>query len=190
MRKTFNNRNLKDYGSDGYEDMKRSLKLSRALFEQATDKMLSLDDLNKPRLSDEPLEREEEKTREYTVSSGKVILHGIEEADLDLTDEEKNNYQETMDEFIEQVSDLVDYGPLKIYKNTVEWSGTLVKFDTEFWFSIGEKNGVYIIADMVKLDDDFSETLDKLRSYYQIFSSKWAKVIANRKATNVDKEEE
>ena len=54
---------------------------------------------------DQKVEKEE-KVREYRVSNGMIIVHGLTEGDLTLTDEEKSTYQETMDEFVEQVSDL------------------------------------------------------------------------------------
>ena len=43
---------------------------------------------------------------------------------------------------------------------------------------------------MSQLDEDFTETLQKLKDFYKIFSSKWAKVLANRKATEIDKGDE
>ena len=88
-----------------------------------------------------------------------------------------------MDDFVEQVSDLVDYNSLNIYENNVEWSGVLVKFDTEFFYSVGEENGVYITGSMVKVDGEALEMLNNLKDYYQIFSAKWAKVLADRKST-------
>ena len=155
--------------------MKSLLNKSRKLFEQVE--------------MDVELEREKEKTKEYDVSSGKIVVHGYTVSDITLTDEEKNTYQETMDDFVEQVSDLVDYGSLNIYENNVEWSGNLVKFDTEFFYSVGERNGVYITGSMIKLDDEALDTLKNLKSYYQIFSTKWAKVLADRKSTNTMEEE-
>ena len=46
--------------------------------------------------------REKEKTKTHTISSGKVIIHADKELVLNLTDAERNSYQETMDDFIEQ----------------------------------------------------------------------------------------
>ena len=109
---------------------------------------------------------------------------GGDEISIDLDrDKEKTTYQETMDDFVEQVSDLVDYGSLNLYENNVEWSGKLVKFDTEFFYSVGEKNGVYIIGSMIKIDEEFMEMINKLKDYYQVFSAKWAGVLADRKST-------
>ena len=62
-------------------------------------------------------------------------------------------------------------------------SGVLVKFDTEFFYSVGEENGVYITGSMVKVDGEALEMLNNLKDYYQIFSAKWAKVLADRKST-------
>ena len=95
-----------------------------------------------------------------------------------------------MDDFVEQVSDLVDYEPLNLYKNDVEWGGTLIKYDTQFIFSLGESNGIFITCRMARVDEEFTDTLEKLKSFYKIFSSKWAKVLANRKATETEREDE
>ena len=136
-----------------------------------------------PLIDDEIVKVFKKNYGELDVSSGKIIVHGYTTPDITLTDEEKNSYQETMDDFVEQVSDLVDYNSLNIYKNNVEWSGVLVKFDTEFFYSVGEENGVYITGSMVKVDGEALEILNNLKDYYQIFSAKWAKVLADRKST-------
>jgi hypothetical protein len=36
---------------------------------------------------------------------------------------------------------------------------------------------------MVKVDENFLSSIDKLQKYYEKFKSKWAKVIASRKKT-------
>ena len=177
MKKINKLKDYTDYTNTRYDEMKSLLKKSRRLTEQVTD------------VEDITLDREEEKTKEYDVSSGKIIVHGYTTPDITLTDEEKNVYQETMDDFTEQVSDLVDYNPLNIYNNNVEWSGVLVKFDTEFFYSVGEENGVYVTGSMIKVDGEALEMLNKLKDYYQIFSAKWASVLADRKSTKKMEEE-
>jgi|TARA_R110001583_G_scaffold26945_2_gene96735 hypothetical protein len=167
-------RNQTQYHNEQYDEMKSLLNKSKRLFEQ---------------VEDIEMQREEEQIKEYEVSSGKIVVHGYSTTDITLTDEEKNTYQETMDDFIEQVSDLVDYNSLNIYENNVEWSGNLVKLDTEFFYSVGERNGVYITGSMVKLDEEALEILSNLKNYYQMFSTKWAKVLADRKSTNKREEE-
>ena len=96
---------------------------------------------------DEEIEDEgsgSDKKQGYRVSGGILVLHGKEQTDLELTTDEKITFQETMDEFVTEVSDLVDFNKLNIYPKNVEWSGKIIDFDIEFYFSIGEENGVYI----------------------------------------------
>ena len=133
---------------------------------------------------------EEELTKEYTVSGGKIIVHGASEQDLVLTDDEQSSFQETMEQFAEEVSDMAQFHPLNIYKNNVEWSGDLLRFDVRFYYSISEVEGTYIgNANMIKVDNKFMEVLGKVKSFYNTFESKWAKVSADRRTTEVEKEE-
>ena len=132
---------------------------------------------------DDEEESGSDKKQGYRVSGGILVLHGKEQTDLELTTDEKIAFQETMDEFVTEVSDLVDFNKLNVYQKNVEWSGKIIDFDIEFYFSIGEENGVYIDSKMVKIDEKFLELLTKLQNYYDKFKSKWSKVLASRKRT-------
>jgi hypothetical protein len=125
----------------------------------------------------------EDKSQGYRISGGLLVLHGKNQTDLELTTDEKLAFQETMDEFVSEVADLVDFNKLNIYPNNVEWSGRIIDADIEFFFSIGEENGVYINGDMIKTDDDFLEMINKLKNFYEKFKSKWASILADRKKT-------
>jgi hypothetical protein len=71
-----------------------------------------------------------------------------------------------------------------LYPNNVEWSGKIIDFDLDFFFTIGEENGVYINGEMLKTDDEFLEMINKLKVFYEKFKSKWSKVLASRKQTS------
>jgi len=132
---------------------------------------------------DEETNPEKDKTQAYRISGGILVIHGKTQTELELTTDEKIAFQETMDEFVTEVSDLVDFNKLNVYPNNVEWSGKIIDFDVEFTYSIGEENGIYIDGDMMKMDDKFIEFVTKLKSYYEKFKSKWAKILASRKKT-------
>lgn len=132
---------------------------------------------------DDEEESGDDKTQGYRISGGILVLHGKEQTDLELTTDEKIAFQETMDEFISEVSDMVDFNKLNVYSNNVEWSGKLIEYDIEFFFSIGEENGVYINGEMLKTDEKFLELLNKLKTYYEKFKVKWAKILSSRKKT-------
>lgn len=124
-----------------------------------------------------------DKQQGYRISGGILVLHGKKQVDLELTTDEKNAFQETMDEFVNEVSDLVDFNKLNVFPNNVEWSGKIIDNDIEFFFSIGEENGIYINGDMIKADDEFLELLTNLKRFYNKFKSKWAKILSSRKKT-------
>ena len=128
-------------------------------------------------------EAKEERKQGFRISGGVLVLHGSDKTDLELTTDEKLAFQETMDEFVSEVSDLVDFNRLNVYPRNVEWSGKIIDFDIQFYYTIGEENGVYIEGDMIKTDEKFLEMVGKLKSYYEKFKSKWAKVLASRKKT-------
>jgi hypothetical protein len=132
---------------------------------------------------DDEEESGDDKTQGYRISGGILVLHGKEQTDLELTTDEKIAFQETMDEFTTDVSDMVDFNKLNVYSNNVEWSGKLIEYDIEFFFSIGEENGVYINGEMMKADDEFIAFITKLKGYYEKFKVKWSKIISTRKKT-------
>ena len=188
MKKRIINRNNVDsrYVNESYDTMKEMLNLSRGLINEQ-DVSQEYETAQEER--EEPKEKEE-KTKEYTVSGGKIIVHGVDEQDLVLTQEEQTSFQETMDDFVEQVSDMAEYHPLNIYKNNVEWPGDLLKFDVRFYYSIAEVDGTYIgNANMIKVDPEFLELLGKLKSFFKVFEAKWAKILASRRTTEATKEE-
>ena len=132
--------------------------------------------------TDEPKSKDD-RQQSYRISGGVITLNGKDSTDLELTTDEKIAFQETMDEFVNGVSDLVDFEPLNLYKTDVEWGGKIIDFDIEFYFTIGENNGIYINGTMMKVDEDFLTMINKLQQFYQKFKSKWVKVLASRKKT-------
>lgn len=134
-----------------------------------------------------PEDRKFEKKKTYRISGGLMSINGKDKAELQLTTDDKTAFQESMDDFTNEVSDLVDFNTLNLFSNNVEWSGKIQDLDIEFFFSIGETNGVYINGDMININDEFVEIITKLRAYYEKFKTKWSKVIANRKKTPKEK---
>ena len=192
--------------NDRYDEIKSLIKKSRMLLEQETQDNVAAsvqqrinqdqeyetavsdrkfsdrepgDDIEDDEVSSSP----QDKTQKYRISGGILALHGKNKNNLDITTDEKTAFQETMDEFVDEVSDLVDFNTLNVYPNNVDWSGKVVDQDIEFTFTIGEDSGIYINGDMIKVDADFLEMLNNLQQFYQKFKSKWGKVLASRKKT-------
>jgi hypothetical protein len=162
------------------------------LVEQPVKDTSKIDDrYNVPSAVEDEIQDNEGKKSEfeqgYRISGGLLVLHGNSTKDTELNTDDKKNFQETMDEFVSEVSDLANFGQLNVYDNNVDWSGKIVDFDLDFYFSIGESNGIYVSGDMVKVDENFLDTINKLQTFYEKFKSKWAKVLASRKKTQPTK---
>lgn len=178
--------------NERYDEIKSLLKKTKLILEQSQidvakdieDKIDSdvgyetADDSNP-----EDVKPKEDVVQKYRVSGGVLAIHGKDASDVEITTDDKLAFQQSMDEFIDEVSDLVDFNVLNIYPNNVQWSGYLIDDELEFIFTIGEDSGIYINADYIKIDNEFLNSLTKLQQFYQKFKSKWGKVIASRKKT-------
>lgn len=179
--------------NERYDEIKSLLKKSKLIFEQDGGQINVAKDVESRMQQDVDYETADngvedtptpkDKTQKYRISGGILALHGKDRNDLDITSDEKIAFQETMDEFVDEVSDLVDFNILNVYQNNVEWSGKLIDEDIEFIFTIGEDSGIYVNGQMIKVDTDFLDMINKLQKYYQKFKSKWGKVLASRKKT-------
>jgi hypothetical protein len=185
--------------NERYDEIKSLLKKSRMLMEQTTDEAppniaadieqkIDQDNQEYETANDVDTDNNEEPTskdrvQKYRISGGIMALHGKNKTDTDITTDDKLAFQETMDEFVNEVSDLVDFNTLNVYPNNVDWSGKIIDEDIDFTFTIGEDSGIYINGDMVKVDNDFLDLINKLQQYYQKFKSKWSRILASRKKT-------
>lgn len=186
---------MSKFHDDRYDEMKSLLKKTRLLYEQDSRVNIgqSIEDRIKRDVGDfeneyetadsgeEDDKEKDDKVQKYRIGGGILSLHGKERDKLQITTDDKTAFMETMDEFIEEVSDLVDFNELNVYTNNVEWSGKIIDQDLDFIFTIGENNGIYINGTAIKVDQEFLDMISKLQKYYEKFKSKWSKIIAARK---------
>ena len=172
--------------NERYDEIKSLLKKSRMLMEQTTDeappniaadieKRIDQDNQEYETANDVDTDNNNEdsdrqptakdKVQKYRISGGILALHGKSKTDTDITTDDKLAFQETMDEFVNEVSDLVDFNTLNVYPNNVDWSGKIIDSDLDFTFTIGENSGIYVDGEMLKVDENFLELLNKLQQY-------------------------
>lgn len=184
------------YHDEKYDQIKNLLNKSRLLKEQVSIKRDNLGKSIEDKIEqdvdseyevaddgDDVEESPDDKVQKYRISGGIIALHGKDKSDIEITTEEKLAFQETMDEFVEEVSDLVDFNELNVYTNSVEWSGKIIDEDIDFILTIGEDSGIYMDGKSVKVDQEFLTMINKLQQFYEKFKSKWSKVLAMRKKT-------
>lgn len=202
---------MKNLMNERYDEIKSLVKKARLLNEQlnaeklgqvdvATDIEDKIEDDNATTISTletggesslttlSPQEAAEEFETKYRISGNILAIHGPTKSSTDITTDDKSAFQDSIEEFNTEVSDLVEFGQLNVYPNTVEWSGKLIDKDFEFLYTIGESSGVYIDGVLIKLDEETKTTIDKLFDYYGKFKARWAKVLAIRKQVGYDDE--
>ena len=189
---------MRGYYDRKYDEIKKLVNISRSLNEQVSINRINVakdieDNIDQNTKDYETADMKDEspddKMQKYRISGGVISLHGKDKTDVEITTDEKLAFQETMDEFVEEVSDLVDFNELNVYTNSVEWSGKIIDEDVEFILTIGENSGIYIDGDNIKVDDEFLELINKIKQFYQKFESKWSKILAMRKRTKSETEE-
>lgn len=174
---------------NSYDQIKKMLSASHKIFDKKITKLEKFNlrskyiSLNEQINDDKEYENDDEKTKSYKISGGILKLHFLDSSDLKLTSDDKSAFQESMDTFIDEVSDLVDFEPLNVYENYVEWGGKIIDKDISFFYTVGENSGVFIKTDMVKIDDEFINFVQNLESNYDKFRNTWARIIASRKET-------
>jgi len=121
-----------------------------------------------------------DKQKAFRVLGNVIVLHGKTKADLQLTTDEKNAFTSSVDEFRTEVAELAEFGRLNVFPDNVEWSGKILENNIEFFYTINESNGIYINGQMIKIDQEYLETINKLQAYYEKFKNKWSKIVASR----------
>jgi hypothetical protein len=185
---------MSKYHDEKYDEMKSMLNTLRSLNEQVSiqrdNVAQSIEDKinqdNDEELEGGDVDNEEspdDVVQKYRISGGIIALHGKDKSDIEITTDEKLAFQETMDEFVDEVSDLVDFNELNVYSNSVEWSGKIIDEDVEFILTIGESSGIYVNGTAIRVDEEFLEMVNKLQQFYEKFKSKWSKILAQRKRT-------
>lgn len=84
--------------------------------------------------------------------------------------EEENAFKDT-------VTQLVQFEKIKVYRQNVEWSGTLVREKINWIYTLEDSVGCYISTeddDVLQLTDDVLNLIKKIRAYYDIWSEEWA----------------
>lgn len=64
--------------------------------------------------------------------------------------------------------------------NQIRLDGTLTNEDISFVFIAGEENGVYINADMLKLEQNVADALEKLVKFEETFTTSMEPLITQR----------
>jgi hypothetical protein len=161
----------------GYDDTKKMLNTLRKLNESRTSFGTIREQLEVPQ------EQVPQKDDITVINDVDVKMVSTDQADMQLTEEQKESISNLIDSFRQQVTQSVDFEPgLSIEQDKVRLDGKLTDEEISFVFIAGgEEHGVYINAEMLKLDVEVGNALEKLVKFDQTFKTSMDNIITQRK---------
>jgi virulence-associated protein VapD len=150
----------------GYDDIKKMLNRLRTISENTQ----SSRTLN------------EEKVDTLVISNNvEVKTHSDDEQDLKISEEEKNSLNQLIENFKSQVYELTSFEEgFNIYSNSVRLDGK-ISDDLSFVFISGEDAGLYINCNMLKIEAENADIINKLYKFEHTFQDVTNDLILARK---------
>lgn len=161
----------------GYDDTKKMLNTLRKLNENRT----SFNVLKEQSEAQE-LQPQEPQEKDFTVINDvEVKLLSSDPNDMTLLDDQKTAISSLIDNFRQQVDQIVEFKPgMSINPDQVRLDGILTNEDISFVFIAGKESGVYINADMLKLEQNTATALEKLVKFQETFETSMEPLITQR----------
>lgn len=165
-----------------YDQIRGMLKTIRQ-FENRTTKNLREQVETQTTDNSQPLEKNDGEYGDVDVINNvDVNLHSEDSMDVKLSDEEKGNISQMIDDFRTQVSSTVEFDKIDIYSNGVKMTGKIENYNITFVFSGGDGEGLYISnPSMLKIDDESLSIINKLKKFQENYISVVNVIIINRK---------
>jgi hypothetical protein len=151
---------------------------SNVLREQSQEQRISTDTSSFPK---DDVQTSNEKDNLMVINDVEVKLLSTDELDLKLLDDQKNSISGVIDNFKQQVSQIVEFEPgFTISSNQIRLDGVLTDDDISFVLISGEEGGLYVNADMLKLDSEIMVVMDKLVKFEATFKTAMEPLISQR----------
>jgi hypothetical protein len=162
----------------GYDDTKKMLNTLRKLNENRT----FSNNILREEIETQQLQNQEPQEKDFTVINDvEVKLLSSDPADMNLLDDQKTAISTLIDNFRQQVDQIVEFKPgMSINPDQVRLDGTLTNEDISFVFIAGKESGVYINADMLKLEQNTATALEKLVKFQDTFETSMEPLISQR----------
>lgn len=116
------------------------------------------------------------------VNDVEVKLHSSDQADLEVSQEEKSALSQLVDNFRTQVTEIADFEEgFNIYPQSIRLDGSIPDMDISFVFIAGDERGLYINADMAELNQESIDILNKLNKFQHTYEDVVNQMIVSRK---------
>ena len=162
----------------GYDDTKKMLNTLRKLNENRT----FSNNILREEIETQQPQNQEPQEKDFTVINDvEVKLLSSDPADMNLLDDQKTAISTLIDNFRQQVDQIAEFKPgMSINSDQVRLDGTLTNEDISFVFIAGKESGVYINADMLKLEQNTATALEKLVKFQSTFETSMEPLLTPR----------
>jgi hypothetical protein len=115
------------------------------------------------------------------INDVEVNILSSDSDDMKIDEEQKTAISQMIDNFKQQVSQIVDFDPcMTINENKIRLDGTITDEDISFVFIAGQEGGLYINSDMLKMENEVMVMLDKLLKFEETFKTAMEPLISQR----------
>jgi ferritin-like metal-binding protein YciE len=164
---------------NSYDLDKKMLNMMRKLNESTTSNKILREQVEMA--PNEPQPEQNMKDDVLVVNDVDVKINSTDDVDMKLLDEQKNEISGIIDNFRQQVSQIVNFEPgFSLFPDQIRLDGTLTDDGIKFVFIAGKEGGVYVMADMLKLEQNVANTLEKLAKFNEVFKSSMEPIISQR----------
>jgi len=162
-----------------YDVTKNMLKTIRTITESKTSKK-SINEQIEGVTSNQP-DSKESNNDITVINNVDVKLNSTDKEDLKISDTDKNAISQLIDGFSQQVSQIVEFDPgMTINQNQIRLDGYLPDEDVHFVFIAGQESGIYINAEMLKLEQNVANILEKLAKFEEVFKTSMEPLLKER----------
>ena len=163
-----------------YDVTKSMLKTIRTLTESKTSNRSINEVVDfESSLSDEATK--EQKDDIVVINDVDVKLLSTDEADMKIDENQKTAISTLIDNFKQQVSQIVEFDPgMTINQEQIRLDGYLPDEDINFVFIAGKDSGTYINAEMLKLEHETGNMLEKLAKFEETYKTALEPIISQR----------
>ncbi len=125
---------------------------------------------------------QDQKTEYIVVNNVEVKLNSSDQADLEISEEEKSGLSQLIDNFRTQVTEIAEFEEgFNIYPQSIRLDGSIPDMDISFVYIAGDERGVYINANMLELNQESVEMINKLDKFQHTYEDVVNQMIVTRK---------
>lgn len=164
----------------GYDDTKKMLNTLRKLNESRTshNTLREQSEMNQPEV-----ETQQDNDEVSVINDVDVKIVSTDSMDLKIMDDEKSAISGLIDSFRNEVSQIADLKPgITITESQIRLDGNLTDEDLSFVFIVGDEPGLYLNADMLKIEDETVTSISRLVKFEDTFKTTMEPMLRQRRS--------